>query len=48
MSKHYQVVIIGSGIAGMTAGIYLKRGGVDPVIIEESAPGGQLNKVNVI
>ncbi len=48
MSKHYQVVIIGSGIAGMTAGIYLKRGGLDPVIIEESAPGGQLNKVNVI
>ena len=48
MSKHYQVVIIGSGIAGMTAGIYLKRGGIDPVIIEESAPGGQLNKVNVI
>ena len=48
MSKHYQVVIIGSGISGMTAGIYLKRGGIDPVIIEESAPGGQLNKVNVI
>lgn len=48
MSKHYQVVIIGSGIAGMTASIYLKRGGVNPVIIEESAPGGQLNKVNII
>lgn len=25
-----------------------KRGGVSPLIIEESAPGGQLNKINVI
>ena len=48
MKKHYEVIIIGSGIAGMTAAIYLKRGGVSPLIIEESAPGGQLNKVNVI
>lgn len=48
MKKHYEVIIIGSGIAGMTAAIYLKRGGVSPLIIEESAPGGQLNKINVI
>ena len=48
MKKHYEVIIIGSGIAGMTAAIYLKRGGGSPLIIEESAPGGQLNKINVI
>ena len=42
------VIIIGSGMAGMTCAIYLKRGGLDPLIIEESAPGGQLNKINQI
>lgn len=41
-------IIIGSGIAGMTAAIYLKRGGLEPLIIEEGTPGGQLNKINII
>ena len=35
--QKYKVVIIGSGIAGMTAAIYLKRGGIDPLIIENNA-----------
>ena len=48
MKENYDVIIIGSGIEGMTAGIYLKRGGLNPLIIEENAPGGQLNKINVI
>jgi len=41
--KKYDVVIIGCGIAGMTCAIYLKRGGINPLIIENSAPGGTLN-----
>lgn len=41
--QKYKVVIIGSGIAGMTAAIYLKRGGIKPLIIEKDAPGGTLN-----
>lgn len=41
--QKYKVVIIGSGIAGMTCAIYLKRGGIEPVIIENNAPGGMLN-----
>ena len=41
--KKYKVVIIGSGIAGMSSAIYLKRGGIEPLIIENSAPGGMLN-----
>lgn len=41
--KKYKVVIIGSGIAGMTSAIYLKRGGIEPLIIENIAPGGTLN-----
>lgn len=48
MAKHYDIVIIGSGIAGMTTAIYLKRGGLNPLVIEENTPGGQLNKINVI
>ena len=48
MKEKYDVIVIGSGIAGMTAGIYLKRGGLDVLIIEENAPGGQLNKINTI
>ena len=35
-------------MAGMTCAIYLKRGGLNPLIIEEGTPGGQLNKINQI
>ena len=48
MKEYYDVVVIGSGIAGMTAAIYLKRGGLNVLVIEENAPGGQLNKINSI
>lgn len=43
--KKFKVVIIGSGIAGMTAAIYLKRGGIEPLIIENNVPGGTLNYI---
>lgn len=42
------IIIIGSGIAGMTAAIYLKMAGFSPLIIEESTPGGQINKTSAI
>ena len=48
MKKHYEAIIIGSGIAGMTTAIYLKRGGINPLVIEESTPGGQLNRITTI
>lgn len=41
-------VIIGSGIAGMSAAIYLKRAGIDFVVIESSAPGGQILRTSTI
>lgn len=41
--KESKVIILGSGISGMTAGIYLKRGGLTPIIIENNTPGGTLN-----
>ena len=44
MQNSYDVVVIGAGVAGMTAALYLKRSGLEPLIIEKSAPGGQINR----
>ncbi len=41
-------VIIGSGVAGMTAAIYLKRANIDFILLEKHAPGGQINMTNNI
>ena len=48
MQKTYDVVIIGAGIAGMTAAIYLKRANLDILLLDKDAPGGQLNKISII
>ncbi|MCZ0937105.1 MAG: FAD-dependent oxidoreductase, partial [Caldilineaceae bacterium] len=39
--KHYPVIVIGGGPAGLTAALYLAREGVDILIIERAAFGGQ-------
>lgn len=38
----YDTIIVGSGVAGMTAGIYLKRAGKNVLILEKSTIGGQI------
>ena len=41
-------IIIGAGPAGMNAALYLKRAGIDVVLIEKEVPGGEMLKTNKI
>lgn len=42
MEKH-ELVIIGAGPAGMSAAIYGRRAGLDVLVLERAATGGQIN-----
>lgn len=46
--KTYECVIIGAGVAGMIAAIYLKRAGISVLLLEKGVPGGQINKTSII
>ena len=46
--KKTDIVIIGSGIAGISAAIYLKRANADFVLLEGSLAGGMLNKLKSV
>ncbi len=43
MEYETKVVIIGAGIAGITAAIYLQRTNTEFVLIDKDSPGGKLN-----
>jgi len=42
MENRFDVIIIGAGAAGLTAGIYLSRGKVKTLILNEGTVGGQM------
>ncbi len=39
--SHYDLIIVGGGPAGLTAGLYTAREGIDTLVIERAALGGQ-------
>ncbi len=40
--SHFELVILGAGPAGLSAGLYASRARIDHVLIEKGAPGGQV------
>ena len=46
--KHYDVIVIGGGPAGLTASIYALRSGCSVLLIEGEVLGGQMSKTHKI
>ena len=47
-THNYEVVIVGAGPAGMTAGLYAGRSMLKTVVLERGAPGGELLNTEMI
>ena len=48
MQEDYDVVIIGAGPAGLTAGLYASRARLNVIAFEKMMPGGQLSTTDII
>lgn len=46
--KHYDVIIVGGGPAGLTAALYAGRARVHTILLERGVPGGQLLNTEAI
>jgi len=44
----YEVIIIGGGPAGLTAGLYASRAGLKSLLLERGAPGGQMINATLV
>ncbi len=47
-TKFYEVIIIGGGPAGLTAGLYTSRSRLNTLLIEIGLPGGQMTTTEII
>ena len=48
MSKIYDVIVLGAGPAGLTAGLYAGRSRLSTLIVEKGQDGGQIAITNEI
>ena len=48
MNPPYDLIIIGAGPGGLTAGLYAMRAELNTVLIEQSFPGGQVTNTDLI
>ncbi len=48
MNKTYDLLIIGAGPAGLSAGIYGARAGLNTIIIEKGIPGGTMTTTDLL
>ncbi len=46
--EEYDIVIIGGGPGGITAGIYTVQAGLKPVVIEKAIEGGMMNNTELV
>jgi len=44
----FELIIIGGGPSGLTAGIYAKRAGIDVILIEKALPGGSITTADLV
>jgi len=48
VTTHTDVIILGAGPGGMTAGIYLAQAKIDTIIIDHALPGGQVSTTHQV
>jgi len=48
MPNEYDVVVLGGGPAGLTAGLYAARSGFSAIIVEKGFPGGQITSSSLV
>jgi thioredoxin reductase (NADPH) len=46
--KHYDVLIVGAGPAGLAAAVYAASDGLSTLVVEEDVPGGQASHTSLI